>query len=71
MPDDGHRDDKPADTSTPIASPQTIIAGTLAANVLRLVSTATIPSVLRSSIIGTDTTEIANTSTAKNPPTQK
>ena len=37
--------------------------------VLALVSTATTPSVPRSSIIGTETTLIANTSSAKNPPT--
>ncbi len=57
--------------SATIASPQTIIAGTLAPKAFRLVSTATTPSVSRSSIIGTDTTLIANTSTAKKPPTQK
>ena len=49
-------------------APHTIIAGTFAANARRLVSAATMPSVLRSSIIGTDTTLMANTSTAKKPP---
>ena len=61
----------PSETSTTIVSPHTIIAGTLAENAFRLVSTATMPSVFRSSIIGTDTTLIANTSTAKNPPTHR
>ena len=62
---------KPSPTSTTIASPHTTIAGTLAPNAFRLVSTATMPSVLRSSIIGTETTAIAKTRIAKKPPTQR
>jgi len=38
---------------------------------LTLVSAATIPSVSRSSIIGTATTEMPNTRLAKNPPTRQ
>ena len=61
----------PRATSRTMSDPHTIIAGTFVANVRRLVSDARMPSVFRSSIIGTETTLMANTSSAKNPPTQR